>query len=361
MKKDIYIIKNSVNDKVYIGQSKNPAKRWLCHIYDARYESKSGRYKQLIHQAMVQLGVEKFHYEILESQAENPDEREKYWISRYGSVAPNGYNIAPGGTGCGGGLESVNAIFRTKDDLMRCVSEISGTSKTFTNIARKFGCSEAVISGINRGVYYRLDGLEYPLRNTDTRYSDSTVKQIRYSLKYEQDLTLSDIADKYNVDLSQVSLINQGKKYYLYSESYPLRAKRRQDLDNATLSSVIQDILYSNLCLSDIAAKHNLSRTRISGINQGTFYRRAGYKYPLRADNDSRTKSLKKFLDREVILEIHSMLRSGYTAREIADRYGISTTTVHNINNGKCKKYLIDGTTYPIRSFSQQPVSTIHV
>lgn len=43
MKKDIYIIKNSVNNKVYIGQSKNSAERWLSHVYNAIYEKKSNK------------------------------------------------------------------------------------------------------------------------------------------------------------------------------------------------------------------------------------------------------------------------------------------------------------------------------
>lgn len=362
MRKDIYIIKNTVNQKVYIGQSKDAAKRWLSHIYNAKYENKTNKNTQLIHKAMIKYGIDKFHYEILEYQVSNYDEREIYWINKYNSIVPNGYNVAYGGDGTGVGLFSVHSVFENEKQLLRCISEISGTDKTFANIARKFGCSPEVISAINNGDRYKMeDKFEYPLRNTDNKYSMEKIRQIRYSLKYELDLTLKNIAEKYNVDLSQVSLINNGKKYYLSNENYPLRKNRKQELSNETVDNIINDILYSPLCLSDIAAKYNISRARISGINQGIYYKRDAYSYPLRRDNDSRSKSLKKFIDIDIIKEIHKMLRENISGKQIAEKFGISTTTVYNINNGKCKKYILKGEVYPIRDMrNQHPVSTIH-
>ena len=111
MKKDIYIIKNSVNDKVYIGQAKDAAERWLSHVYNAKHENKISKEKQIIHKAMMKYGIDKFHYEILEYQVSNYDEREIYWIKHFNSIVPNGYNIAVGGNGMGAGCESVNSVF----------------------------------------------------------------------------------------------------------------------------------------------------------------------------------------------------------------------------------------------------------
>ena len=349
MKKDIYIIKNSINNKVYIGQSKNAAERWLSHIYNATYEVKMDKDVQVIHKAMIKYGVDKFHYEILEYQIENYDEREKYWIRFYNSQVPNGYNVSPGGNGNGIGIESVNSIFKDETKLLECISEISSSEKTFANIAKKFECSQEVISAINLGNRYRKDNLIYPLRNTDNRYSYSILKQIRYSLKYELDLSIKDISNKYKVDYSQVSNINQGKIYFVKNEKYPLRNKKLTDLDDKTVNKIIDDIINSDLCLSDIATKYNISRTRISGINQGTYYVKDNLNYPLRKDTDKRSKSLKKFIDLDVIKEIHELLNSDCSIKSIADKYNISTTTICNINSGKCKKYILNEYKYPIR------------
>lgn len=353
MKKDIYIIKNSVNDKVYIGQAKNALERWMSHVYNARYESKAGkeRQQQIIHRAMMKYGIDKFHYEILDHQVENYDEREIYWIRYFNSVAPNGYNMAPGGNGTGCGIEHASAIFKDKSVLLKCISEISSSKKTFVNIARKYGCSPEVIHAINTGERYRLDGLSYPLRDTKCRYSDELVKQIRYSLKYEEDLTLKDIAKKYHVDPSQVSEINTGKRYFVISDDYPLRKKRKTDTPENIVDAVITDIIKSNLSLSEIATKHNLSRSIVTGINRGIYHKRRGLNYPIRCDKDPRNKSLKKFLDIDGVSEICELLRGEQSVQKIAEKYSVSSATIRNINNGACKKYRIDEYKYPIRNF----------
>lgn len=349
MKKDIYIIKNSINNKVYIGQSSNSAKRWLSHIYDARYEHKTGKKGQVIHRAMNKYGMDKFHYEILEYQIENYNEREQYWIKQYNSIAPNGYNVSYGGAGTGAGIESPQAIFKSEEELMKCISRISSSKKSFTNIAAEFGCSQEVISAINAGARYRIDSMEYPLRDTNTRYSDDLLKQIRYSLKYEIDLSLKDIANKFKVDVTQVSAINTGKIYYVFGEKYPLRAKRKTDIDDSIIKNIIDDIIHSTLCLSDIASKHNVSRSIVTNINKGNYHKQVGMNYPLRGEKDSRSHSLKKFLDIDEIREIHRLLKGKESINEIANKYGVTPTTIHNINNGRCKKYILEECKYPIR------------
>ena len=347
MKKDIYIIKNSVNNKVYIGQAKNAAERWLSHIYNAVYENKKSIDKQVIHRAMALYGYDKFHYEILESQIENYDKREQYWIKKYNSLVPNGYNVSVGGNGVGYGINAVCSIIKDENTLMNIITEISSSKKTFSNIAKKYCVGEEVISAINNGHRYKIDGFIYPLRNT--RYSLDLLKQIRYSLRYETDISLKEIAKKYNIDCSQVSAINQGKIYYVKNEDYPIRKKRRQDLDDDIVNKIIDDIISSELSLSEIAIKYKVSKVRISGINNGRFYIRNNLKYPLRKQNDERN-GRRKFIDREIVLEIHKMLRSGTSVSEISKKYNISKTTINNINSGKEKRYYIEGIKYPIKN-----------
>ena len=89
IKKDIYIIKNDINNKVYIGQSLNSENRFKSHC-------KPNKDNSLIDKAIQKYGKEHFYYEILESQIENYNEREKYWIEYYNSKKTNGYNILNG-------------------------------------------------------------------------------------------------------------------------------------------------------------------------------------------------------------------------------------------------------------------------
>lgn len=92
----LYKITNLLNNKVYIGQSIEPAARWKHHIAYANQEKKP----QYIHRAMAKYGVENFVFEIIAGSAnrENADEVEKQLIIQYDSRAhQSGYNIKPGG------------------------------------------------------------------------------------------------------------------------------------------------------------------------------------------------------------------------------------------------------------------------
>ena len=94
----IYKITNTLNNKVYIGQSNDPNKRWIDHKYYARKKP-----VQYIHRAMIKYGIENFSFEIIASSwsnnQKNIDDLETDLIQKYDSRnSEKGYNIAPGGS-----------------------------------------------------------------------------------------------------------------------------------------------------------------------------------------------------------------------------------------------------------------------
>ena len=93
----IYIIKNDINDKVYIGQSINIEKRIKEHFWKAQ-NSNDVSYNVAIHQAIRKYGKEHFSWEILqECSEEELDTLEQEYIKKFNSLSPNGYNILEGG------------------------------------------------------------------------------------------------------------------------------------------------------------------------------------------------------------------------------------------------------------------------
>lgn len=90
----IYIIKNNINNKVYIGQTINSLSyRFNQH---ARVPLKKCS-KDSIDYAIQTLGKEHFSIELLEQcYSSKLDEREIYWINFYNSFY-NGYNLTLGG------------------------------------------------------------------------------------------------------------------------------------------------------------------------------------------------------------------------------------------------------------------------
>ena len=99
----IYRIVNSINDKVYYGQTTQepPTDRWKSHQKDVRTNSKRGCFA--IHSAMRLHGIDNFKFEVLVSceTQEELDGKEIEMISIHNSVSPNGYNLKRGGQGGG--------------------------------------------------------------------------------------------------------------------------------------------------------------------------------------------------------------------------------------------------------------------
>ena len=92
----IYIIKNKINNKVYIGQTTNTVQyRFAQHLTNADLEYKNGH----LYNAMKKYGKENFYVETIEEVSnKNLNEREIYWIAYYDSFN-NGYNSTIGGEG----------------------------------------------------------------------------------------------------------------------------------------------------------------------------------------------------------------------------------------------------------------------
>lgn len=92
----IYKIENSLNNKIYIGQSTNVFKRWGSHISDS-FNENSKDYDMVIHKAFRKYKLNNFIFSIIEEcKQEDLNEREIYWIDFYNSYS-NGYNASKGG------------------------------------------------------------------------------------------------------------------------------------------------------------------------------------------------------------------------------------------------------------------------
>lgn len=92
----IYLIHNKINGKPYVGQTTlGLRRRWNVHKSDARSE----RYDYPICRAIKKYGEDNFQIlEIDKADARDAlDNLEQYYIKKYNSLVPNGYNVRPGG------------------------------------------------------------------------------------------------------------------------------------------------------------------------------------------------------------------------------------------------------------------------
>lgn len=130
----IYIIKNTINDKVYIGQTTQSInKRMDQHRYASRFRVTK------FHKAMRDIGIHKFSMEILEEcNNRELNIKEVEYIKKYDSYN-NGYNSTPGG---GAKTSTLDELYG--DTIVEMYT--SGLSSVY--IANIIDCSDVSILNI---------------------------------------------------------------------------------------------------------------------------------------------------------------------------------------------------------------------
>lgn len=286
MKKDIYVIKNRINDKVYVGQSVNAGLRFISHC---KPSSNNGR--SLIAQAIQKYGAHNFWYEILECQIEDYNEKEKYWINKLNSLTPNGYNVLEGGE--------------------------------------------------EPPVHYAT---ECPLSPFD---SDETVELVKNDLR-SSDLSLAEIAVKYGASKRTILRINQGIHYEKLGEEYPIRKipKMNGKLSDDQIEEIIEILRYTYRQYEDIAKQYGISISAVKQINSGDCHPLRGIVYPIRRYKNSGVPACTY----EQVTEIcHLLMNTEISCNQIAKIFNVDLQTIYNINNGNTKRYRRDGLSYPLR------------
>ena len=92
----VYLISNTVNEKIYIGQTvRTLPQRFACH----KSIAKNSKCPSAVHLAMRKYGISNFSIHSLQT-CHSQDELNKVeiaWIAEFDSVTPNGYNLLKGG------------------------------------------------------------------------------------------------------------------------------------------------------------------------------------------------------------------------------------------------------------------------
>lgn len=92
----IYIIRNNINDKIYVGQTKNLHDRWVRHKSGAKAPTPP----MMISRAIKKYGYTNFSFTPIEEwkTQEEADTAEAFWIKLLETMDTKiGYNIKPGG------------------------------------------------------------------------------------------------------------------------------------------------------------------------------------------------------------------------------------------------------------------------
>src|SRR5699024_942578 len=148
----IYKIKNKINGKSYIGQSKRISRRWREH--------KRGTEDSVISKAIKKYGEDNFIFEVIEPcSVEELDAKEVFYIKKY-ETYKKGYNMTIGGDGVKGIGKVLSYDIIT--DIIIDLKEDVPTSE----IAKKYNISAGMVNRINNGYDWPIEDEEYPIRET---------------------------------------------------------------------------------------------------------------------------------------------------------------------------------------------------
>ena len=286
MLKDIYVIKNKINNKVYVGQAINSQKRFIEHC-----KPSSAKNNSIIDIAIQKYGPDNFWFEILESQIENYNEKEQYWIKELNSISPNGYNILIGGENppIHFGIEHPLSKFQDEKEIELLKYDLRETNMSLSQIAKKYGVSKRTVLRINQGIHYEKVDEIYPIRKNplkNGKLTNEEIQEILYILKYTY-RQYDDIGKQYGVSSSTIRQINSGKIHKQDNESYPIRKYKNSGKPSCTYAQVTE-IIYllvnTYIPLNETSKVYNINLQTIYNINSGLAkrYKREGYNYPLR-------------------------------------------------------------------------------
>jgi group I intron endonuclease len=285
VEKYIYKITNKINNKCYIGQTKDYEQRFTEHKRELR---KNEHHNPHLQAAWNKYGEENFLFDILEC-TESYNEKEKYYITYYKSDNQEyGYNILPGGEEppllCGEDnyySKLTQAEVDKMIEMLLADETLDCIEKAFPHITRSQICK------INNGVAWRKNDLKYPLKEPDNMIGSNVASSIMYDLQYSR-LKHKEIATKYNVSRTCVTALNLGKvnDYFDNTLTYPLRKHRITDKSirqQDVVDAIICDLMNTDLSMEKIAKQYNVTTTLVYTINIGSAsYQKDTLMYPLR-------------------------------------------------------------------------------
>lgn len=275
----IYKITNQINNHAYIGKTTRDLEiRISEHKRDSKKYLKQQQTSIPLYNAVARYGWENFIFEILEDNIPDEDlnSRERYYINLYDTYY-NGYNATLGGDG---GRTNSKLNQPQVNEIIKILQD-NNNLQPMIKIAQQFDIDKSVIVRINNGETWRQEHLEYPLRKYHV--TGLTInKQIYQNIINEiinSNLTLTQIANKYQISEEQITAINCGYECYnnqhpyyqgIYQGQYPIRKTNQKiTFTDENIENILYDILFTKLSMEKIGNKYNISGNTLTYIANG--------------------------------------------------------------------------------------------
>ena len=211
----IYKYENLITNQIYIGQAIELQERYKKH----KYNMFDMNHNEDFYIGLREYGFNNFSYEILEEfeifDQELLNKLECYYIEKYNSMRPNGYNMVPGGSN-GAGLAKGKTVYQF-DLYGNFIKSFSSAREA----SRQTGIDFSVICSCCRGEKINGKNYQWSYVKDDSNIQDVSMiarYQNRKILQYDKDNnliqiyeTLEDAAAASGVAKSTISNVCHGK------------------------------------------------------------------------------------------------------------------------------------------------------
>lgn len=211
----IYCFTNKINNKKYIGQTINPNQRYNAH--KSNYQNSNNQeYNSLLHKAFRKYGFENFDYEILSKDIDDIEllnQLEIFYIKKFNTKAPNGYNVESGGKNA----PKPKTLEHKKKEIW---SQAKLTEEEVIELRKAYKAKKSPTEIYNKKYKDRLhynsflniwSGRRYGLimpevfeKGRHTKLTADIVKKIRKD-KETLNLSYQKLADKYGISKSTIA------------------------------------------------------------------------------------------------------------------------------------------------------------
>lgn len=190
----IYGIKNNKNDKLYIGQT-------ILELKDrfARHTANNQTNKNtVISKAIKSIGKENFEIFLIQDgykTTKELNEAEEFFIKKFNTINPNGYNLCPGGQKW---RRKPNI---SEEELQQAISEYN-TGCSLRELAEKYKTDRKYLSKKIKEYGFEVR----PRSNKLPDRSSKITKDIMIDLYMNKRMKMKDIAELLNVNVKTVNL-----------------------------------------------------------------------------------------------------------------------------------------------------------
>lgn len=298
-KSGIYLIRNKINGKGYIGQTSNLAKRHREHFWHGRVDYGN---KQAIYQAMRKYGVHNFEFVVLEFCLENLlNEYEQKYIKLYNAYGNSGYNMTRGGSNFELNQET---IWRRSDAI-----GIARNGFTYTQAMQL------------RGKYLSLDVPAYEFARNEGRG-----RHIVYDI----------LAGRSHVARKQedVEIIEQARaKVSIYLNNQGRRGARAV-ITIADANQIRKNYLIDSSCMKSVGKPYGLDHSSVRQVLTGKTYTDSNLETQelISKCSNLRLQLYKKRLSQEERLKLVEMYSTGkYSQVKLAKLFNVSRGLVASL------------------------------